>query len=437
MSNENPAARLVVHVKYSREKARTVLKQNKTRHKELLLDLSKLKLPHPAESNVVYDDSCISFFWETNKLSHLWSDIERAVETLHSSEQLTAVMKARKIERVWTQESPISEKNLSSNSQSTAANSARRSCAIIVHITYSSSKSHSMLKKSSWVRYASIRRDLSQLKLPHPPEANVVLSETGISCFWESRKNTPLWYDIEKVVHSQYSDETILKIMKETSVEHISMEEVVGSNPLAFALASRSPSRSPLSQPAARLPHRSTRRNRESPGRSSLGRLRSASERPESWSNHPSSSELVDEFWAIEGTLASKFARCVAIEKELRELDVSDSAEERNQGGYDLEVDIILAESLLLHERKQRRETEMVLVDVLRECTTPNVIPGMMEIVTESIVQPVLSSAYYLVARRTRLAALVVSHTVTDVYILKPQASGLRDLRRLNPQKGN
>ncbi|KAJ3888018.1 hypothetical protein GG344DRAFT_80172 [Lentinula edodes] len=102
---------------------------------------------------------------------------------------------------------------------------------IIVHIRYSQRKAFSILDSSRKTRYDNLRLDLSKIKLPHPPEANV--SEPSInewSFYWETKKYGPLWNILESVVCRQKSDPMTITGMRETEIEDIWMEELVSTN---------------------------------------------------------------------------------------------------------------------------------------------------------------------------------------------------------------
>lgn len=62
---------VIVHIKYFPKKARRMLNQGKTLARDLRLDLTRLKLPHPPEANILplVDEEEIAFFWETRKFS--------------------------------------------------------------------------------------------------------------------------------------------------------------------------------------------------------------------------------------------------------------------------------------------------------------------------------------------------------------------------------
>ncbi|KAH7877417.1 uncharacterized protein C8R40DRAFT_74349 [Lentinula edodes] len=98
---------------------------------------------------------------------------------------------------------------------------------IIVHIRYSQRKAFSILDSSRKTRYDNLRLDLSKIKLPHPPEANV--SEPSInewSFYWETKKYGPLWNILESIVCRQKSDPMTITGMRETEIEDIWMEEL-------------------------------------------------------------------------------------------------------------------------------------------------------------------------------------------------------------------
>ncbi|KAJ3917106.1 hypothetical protein F5877DRAFT_80255 [Lentinula edodes] len=102
---------------------------------------------------------------------------------------------------------------------------------IIVHIRYSQRKAFSILDSSRKTRYDNLRLDLSKIKLPHPPEANV--SEPSInewSFYWETKKYGPLWNILESIVCRQKSDPMTITGMRETEIEDIWMEELVSTN---------------------------------------------------------------------------------------------------------------------------------------------------------------------------------------------------------------
>ncbi|KAJ3873941.1 hypothetical protein F5051DRAFT_455631 [Lentinula edodes] len=102
---------------------------------------------------------------------------------------------------------------------------------IIVHIRYSQRKAYLILDSSRTTRYDNLRLDLSKIKLPHPPEANV--GEPSInewSFYWETKKYGPLWNILESVVCRQKSDPMTITGMRETEIEDIWMEELVSTN---------------------------------------------------------------------------------------------------------------------------------------------------------------------------------------------------------------
>ncbi|KAF5390984.1 hypothetical protein D9757_004009 [Collybiopsis confluens] len=69
---------------------------------------------------------------------------------------------------------------------------------LIVHIQYSLPKARAMLNHDAPLRYEKLRSDLSSLKLPHPPMANLAEpTEDGIAFYWETTRFSPLWNAIE------------------------------------------------------------------------------------------------------------------------------------------------------------------------------------------------------------------------------------------------
>ncbi|KAJ3846085.1 hypothetical protein EV368DRAFT_89573 [Lentinula lateritia] len=135
---------------------------------------------------------------------------------------------------------------------------------IIVHIRYSRRKAFLILDSSRTTRYDNLRLDLSKIKLPHPPEANVGEPNiNGWAFYWETKKYGPLWNILESVCR-QKSDPITIAGMRETEIEDIWMEELPESPPTRRTrspepMSRRTRSRSQLRRPSYSRPWMSSR----------------------------------------------------------------------------------------------------------------------------------------------------------------------------------
>ncbi|KAE9399600.1 hypothetical protein BT96DRAFT_684615 [Gymnopus androsaceus JB14] len=394
---------LVVHINYSPNKARRMLSQDKAIiARNLRLDLTKLKLDHPPEANILirsHEDG-VSFFWETRRHSPLWNVVDSVVRLQDSSTRTT--MKALKIEHMWMEESsetnPFARKVRPSSPNPLRARRIRSRSPI----RRSAPDQNSFSKISDCKRNHKRRQSRSSSPVnrtrrnPSPHRRDL-----------RNSTNTATEYMLETLRRIENVQMALLDIEKAQQQTLMDQNERHLSPPLS-AIHQDSSHKNDEYIPSARpsLPNNPNFLFKaEDLYPLSSSPAHSASKAPLEydnntynylpdndtswvWQSNPSSSEnlssiefeklpslssaelerisdLTREFWDTRRKLTAASARYLVLERQLKASDT------------DLRKELAEAEELLNEERKQRQRAETVLEDVLRECEEPTIIPAL------------------------------------------------------------
>ncbi|KIK57363.1 hypothetical protein GYMLUDRAFT_247008 [Collybiopsis luxurians FD-317 M1] len=397
-----------------------MLKRNTVnRYDKLRADLSMLKLPHPPMANVAEPtDKDIAFYWQTKKHSRLWGTIDNVVRMIENSrESVAALMNAAQIDRVWKEELyghvnpftllPGTRPNQASRRMSSPnphlrhkPRSPSRTCYRSQSRSPSSrrSPSLSLSRQNSYPEYrSSLARRKSSLEYRRrqrsrslsPPRRT--LSSTKTEDALRSIESVQMaLIDIQNGRGKQegFDDRQGEVWSVGLPPPHPSLPSIPNTSPspTAPSFAPPPPPYSPPPLPSERsskMEAFNTPTSLPTPDSQYLPKESSDLEDvsmsfdknslpiEDYKSNARRISELTREFWDTRRNISAISQRCLSLEKQIRaELDKAN-----RRKGEDLLAE---AERTLQYERKRRKDAEVILEDVLRECKNPTIVPTLL-----------------------------------------------------------
>ncbi|KAJ7597550.1 hypothetical protein C8J56DRAFT_322677 [Mycena floridula] len=96
---------------------------------------------------------------------------------------------------------------------------------IVLRVVYEDHKARTMAALPKGILGERIRQDMTKTKLPHPPADNINSppADGPLILFWTTRRHSPLYCSIERVIQSQDKDPILKQAKKACAIQTISM----------------------------------------------------------------------------------------------------------------------------------------------------------------------------------------------------------------------